>query len=342
MALPTAWRAVAIVAVGAVAAAGIVMIAAAREGSDAPLAASPVSTSPTIAAPSTTADEIPTTSAEPTSTEPTTTAPLPPLAVTSSGFTFVDTSRPTAAHGGVGASPQRRLPTTVWAPTEGGPYPLVVFGAGFANPAGDYADLLTEVASRGFVVAAPDFPLTSPVNTSAMVEADMTNEPADLSFVATQVQTSPALAGRVRGGDFATMGHSDGAVAALAAGYESCCVDQRVAAVVSLSGNTTGFQPAAFPAGSPPLLAVHGTADTTNPFANSQAAVAKVPASSPAYLLRVLGGSHEGPFTRDPSRPAIAAVVADFLTGTLTDDQSALDRMPIDGNVDGVLQLETR
>jgi predicted dienelactone hydrolase len=341
MALRSAWRAVAIVAVGAVAAAGIVVIAAAREGSDAPLALEPSSTTMTAAAPSTTADEVATTSTD-TSAPSTTTAPPSTLAVTPTSFTFVDTSRPTAAHGGVAAAPQRRLPTTVWAPTDGGPYPLVVFGAGFANPASDYADLLTEVASHGFVVAAPDFPLTSPVNTSAMVESDMVNEPADLSFVATQVQASPALAGRVRGGDFATMGHSDGAVDALAAGYESCCVDQRVAAVVSLSGNTTGFRPSTFPAGSPPLLAVHGTADTTNPFANSQAAVARVPASTPAYLLRVLGGSHEGPFTRDSSRPAIAAVVADFLTATLTDDPSALDRMAVDGNVEGVLQLDAR
>jgi fermentation-respiration switch protein FrsA (DUF1100 family) len=253
--------------------------------------------------------------------------------------TFVDTSRSTQAHGGYPAVSQRRLPTTIWYPTTGGPYPLVVFGAGFANAANDYHDLLHEVAGHGFVVAAPDFPLTSPVSTSAMVESDLSNEPADLSFVATQVLSSSTLAGKVVKGDFATMGHSDGAVVALAAAYNSCCVDSRVGAVVSLSGNTTGFRPAFFPVGSAALLAVHGTADTTNPYANSTAMFAR--ARSPKFLLSVQGGSHEGPFIRDPSRPHIATVVAEFLRGTLQQDATAVSGMRDDGNVDGVLSLQT-
>jgi len=278
----------------------------------------------------------------PASSSDSTTATAPPSTrpvydVKTASFTFTDTSRSTAAHGGSPSVPQRRLPTTVWYPSGPGSFPLVVFGPGFANSANDYRELLTEVAARGFVVAAPEFPLTSPVNTTAMVERDLSNEPADLAFVATQLQ-STTLTDKLADGDFAVMGHSDGAVVALATAFDPCCTDPRVGAVVSLSGNATGFGPDAFPSGSPPLLAVHGTADTTNPYANSATLFAR--ARSPKFLLRVLGGSHESPFTRDPIRPTIALVVADFLRGTLQDDQDSLIRMTDDSAVDGVLTLQ--
>ena len=63
--------------------------------------------------------------------------------------TFVDDSRPTPAHLGVAALPNRTLLTTVWYPAEGtpgtvpapgatadrpsGPYPLIVFGHGLGG-----------------------------------------------------------------------------------------------------------------------------------------------------------------------------------------------------------------
>jgi dienelactone hydrolase len=353
------WRAIVIIVAGAVAAGAIGVVGVTGDTGEAPIDAAPAATalgeatgpavpaddsvpSPDLAQPSPNASAPP---EAPPSTPPTSIgspSTLPTYSVTVSSLTFTDTSRSTAAHGGVASVPYRRLPTTIWYPSAPGSFPLVVFGPGFGNTAADYRDLLAQVAARGFVVAAPEFPLTSPANTSSLVEGDLASEPADLSFVATQVQQlgrqSSTISGRVAGSRFAVMGHSDGAVAAGAAAFNSCCIDPRIAAAVTLSGNATGFSPTWFPAGSPALLAVHGTADTTNPFANSQAMFGR--GRSPKFLLSVLGGTHEAPFTTDPVRSQIAMVIADFVGGVLRGDQRSMDRVTTDGNIDGMVSVQ--
>src|SRR5579864_8232198 len=71
---------------------------------------------------------------------------------------FVDRAR--FAHYRTGAVVSRVLTTYVRYPTAGRPpYPLVVFGHGFAVTPGLYATLLDAWARAGFVVAAPLFPV---------------------------------------------------------------------------------------------------------------------------------------------------------------------------------------
>ncbi len=78
-------------------------------------------------------------------------------AVSTRQYTFTDTSRPTPAFGSYPGSSSRRLPTTVWYPSDGGgPFPLVVFVHGFGVTPADYAPLLTRIAGAGYVVAARD------------------------------------------------------------------------------------------------------------------------------------------------------------------------------------------
>ncbi|MGX6605902.1 alpha/beta hydrolase [Micromonosporaceae bacterium Da 78-11] len=50
----------------------------------------------------------------------------------------------------------RPLPTTVWYPKTGGPFPLILFSHGLTARPADYADLLTTWAKAGFVVAFVD------------------------------------------------------------------------------------------------------------------------------------------------------------------------------------------
>src|ERR1700709_481120 len=52
----------------------------------------------------------------------------------------------------------RPLPTTVWYPKTGGPYPLILFSHGLTARPADYTELLTTWARAGFVVAAPAYP----------------------------------------------------------------------------------------------------------------------------------------------------------------------------------------
>lgn len=106
-----------------------------------------------------------------------------------------------------------------------GPFPLVVFGHGFARTPGLYSRLLASWARAGYVVAAPAFPLSNQAAPGGPNEEDLTNQPADMSFIITSLlneSASPAspLHGLINPSQIALSGHSDGGDTALAAAYE--------------------------------------------------------------------------------------------------------------------------
>ena len=85
-------------------------------------------------------------------------------------FAFVDTTRPTETTKQLAAKALRDLPTIVWSPKDapaGTTFPLVVFGHGLGANAGRYRELLKAVASAGYVVAAPTFPVSSKLSTES-------------------------------------------------------------------------------------------------------------------------------------------------------------------------------
>jgi len=269
--------------------------------------------------------------------------PPPPYPVTLVQLPFIDPSRSTAARGGQPAHPGRTLVTTIYVPTTPavGPFPLVLFAHGFNQSTVTYAGLLRTVAAGGYVVAAPDFPLTSTAFPGPAVRSDVLNEPADVSFLITAISSAAAqpgpLQGQVAPGKAAVMGHSDGAVTAAAVAFNSCCVDARVGAAVVLSGAESQFRGSWFGHHSPALLVVHGDADTVNPLPSGQLLYAG--STGPAFLVTVNGGTHLGPFTTDPVRTLVGRVIVDFLDSELEDDGSAGPRLQADGNVAGVLTM---
>ena len=76
----------------------------------------------------------------------------------------------------------RPVETVVRYPTSLGRYPLIVFGHGFASTPGSYSSLLRAWASAGYVVAAPVFPLGNAHAPGGPSEADLVNQPRDMSF----------------------------------------------------------------------------------------------------------------------------------------------------------------
>src|SRR5205807_3620532 len=88
------------------------------------------------------------------------------------------------------------------------------------------------------------------------------------------------------------------------------------AAAILSGAEESGFGGYAFGAGEPPLLAVQGTADTTNAPANTYAYFKA--AARPKYLLRLLGAGHLPPYTTQPAQLALVerATIA-FLDGYL-------------------------
>jgi dienelactone hydrolase len=248
---------------------------------------------------------------------------------------LVDTSR--VAHFSNGTSGPRVLVTYLRYPTRGRPpFPLVVFAHGFALAPQIYARLLDAWARAGFVVAAPAFPVENAGAPGGPSQSDLLNEPRDLSFVLTRL-LAPGSRWRtlIDPHEVAFAGQSDGAVAALAASYDPRFADRRVDAAMILSGAA----PAGFthPArGSPPLLAVQGTADPINPPADTSTYFGLM--NRPKFLLWLLGASHLPPYTSDDRWAGVVerATIA-FLDHTLRD--APLRRLLAAGTQAGLARL---
>ncbi len=212
-------------------------------------------------------------------------------------FGFVDRSRTIVLRDGRRLS--RPLETVVRYPSAGGAHPLIVFSHGFALTPASYSTLLGAWAAAGYVVAAPVFPLTSANARGGPNEADLVNQPRDVSFVITKLlalnkRPTSVLGGKIDPGRIAVAGQSDGGVTALAVAYDSRYRDRRVRAAVILSGAMLPGM-SAFPRPGPPLLAVQGTADTLNAPATTASFFGL--ASRPKFLLWLLGASHLPPYT---------------------------------------------
>ena len=169
---------------------------------------------------------------------------------------------------------RRTLVTQVWYPLArgpAGPFPVLMFAPGFLQCPGAYSGLLQAWASAGYVVAAVTFPRTSCHLGAGAYEADLVNQPQDMSYVLTRLLALSARPGNSFSGlldpqEAGAAGQSDGGdtVAALAA--NTCCTDRRLKAVAVLSGAEWAPMPGRyFPGGAPPMLFTQGSANTVNP-----------------------------------------------------------------------------
>lgn len=244
------------------------------------------------------------------------------------------------AIGAAGAGELRGAP----AASAQGPFPLVVFGHGFDVTPSLYAHLLRSWARAGYVVAAPVFPLENPNAPRGPDESDLVNQPADMRFVISRLLAaggsgSGPLAGMVDASRIAVSGHSDGGDTALAVAYNRYFRDRRVGAAVILSGaEIPGVGGFAFPPGSPPLLAVQGTADSVNLPGLTNAFFAAAP--RPKYLLELLGAAHLPPYSdQQPQLTIVERVTVAFLDGYLKHRAQALQRLVSLGEVKGTASL---
>lgn len=238
------------------------------------------------------------------------------------------------ALGSPGGTDVRNAP----AARRGGPFPLVVFGHGFALTPTVYASMLQSWAHAGYVVAAPVFPLENKNALGGPDESDLTNQPGDMRFVISRMlaasgATSGPLTGLIDQTRIAVAGHSDGGDTALAVAYDRNYRDPRVSAAVILAGaETPGVEGFAFPPGSPPLLAIQGTADTVNPPSSTKTFFG--PAQRPKYLLSLPGAEHLSPYsTQQPQLGIVERVTIAFLNGYLKHEPKALQELVPLGSV---------
>jgi dienelactone hydrolase len=225
-----------------------------------------------------------------------------------------------------------------------GPFPLVIFGHGFAVTPTLYARLLQRWARAGYVVAAPVFPLENADAPGGPDESDLTNQPADMSFAISEMlaaarASAGPFSGLINSSQIAVTGQSDGGDTALAVAYDPTYRDPRVSAAVILSGaEIPGIGGFTFPAGSPPLLATQGTADTDNPPSATNAFFNV--ARRPKYLLRLFGAEHLPPYSgQQPQLGIVERVTLAFFDGYLKHRAGALARLVSLGSVPGTASL---
>jgi dienelactone hydrolase len=280
-----------------------------------------------------------------------------PFAVGIRTLRFIDTSRTVTFPG---QKPQPRpVVTVIRYPAQGpardtdvpgaapataaGPFPLVIFGHGFAVTPGVYARLLQAWARAGYVVAAPIFPLSNANAPGGPNESDIVNQPRDMSFVISQMlalsrKRYGLFSHLIARKEIAVSGQSDGGETALATAYDRYYLDRRVRAAVILSGAALPGGSFAFPSPSPPLLASQGTADTTNNPNNTYRFFALAP--TPKYLLRLLGAPHLPPYTdEEPQLGIVERVSIAFMDRYLKDGHGDLRAMASAGNVPGLAAL---
>jgi predicted dienelactone hydrolase len=269
-------------------------------------------------------------------------APSPargPFAVGTRTLHFVDESRALQAADG----PRRTLDTNIWYPAEGaasetevpdapaaeGPFPLIVFSHGRSGEPQQYAASFRMWARAGYVVAGVRHPLTVRGLPFPPVTEDIANQPADSSFVITRMGAEQSKL--VDLDHVAIAGHSSGAINALASGFNTCCHDKRVDAVVLESVLLAPFSGGDYFEGVPatPVLFFHGDADTSFPYSGGRSVFEQVKA--PKFFITIKGGSHSDPY-RDgpPDYRLVAQASLDFFDRYLKDERAALGRLERD------------
>jgi dienelactone hydrolase len=227
----------------------------------------------------------------------------------------------------------RPLVTTVWYParSEGGPFPLVLFSHGLMSEPSAYASILIAWARAGFVVAAPAYPHTS-YGVPDFDAVDVINQPADASYVITQMvalntRAGDPLRGRIDTARIAAAGHSAGGITTI--GMFSGNRDDRLVAGIVLAGERVLSVPFSGPPA--PMLFVHGKLDDIITYAHGLAAFTAVPWSR--ALMSVTNGGHVA-ITKDFA--PVIATTTDFLRWSLYGDAAAKARLRSDATRRGV------
>ncbi len=228
--------------------------------------------------------------------------------------------------------PARGRPGTVSSTPSEGSFPVVLMAHGFRLPAAGYERILTTLSAAGYITVSPAFPGTS-AETGNGNRNDITNQPGDLSFVLDQVvglaggsaSPMPRVAQPDRVG---VIGHSDGGLTASAIAYNSLYRDRRVAAAVVMTGGRGMFPGSYFDTPNlPPLLVVHGTADS-NPYVAGQSLhYEAAKAGLPAYLITIEGGTHIEPYMYDTALVSVAESVLAFMDAYLRGQPDGVERL---------------
>jgi predicted dienelactone hydrolase len=267
---------------------------------------------------------------------------------------FEDTSRPTMPNGSFPGAQSRTLVTEIWYPSDaapesaqqeardaplarnGRPFPLIMYSHGFMSMRTGGAFLARHLSSYGYVVAAPDFPLTNSHAPGGPNVFDVAEQPGDVRFLIDQLLALSAgsqglLSGSLDPQRIGLTGLSLGGMTTYLAAFHPTLRDTRVRAAAPIAGPGCFFGPQFFGDRSVSLLILHGDIDAIVPY-QQNAVFAFREANPPKYLATVVGGTHTAfadgtEFFDNQNNPDDVGCAA--LRGTLPEgsDHSLLDRL---------------
>lgn len=236
-------------------------------------------------------------------------APAGPHGVGVRTLSLVDTTRATPKNGDFPGAATRTLPVEVWYPAApasppedlmrdaqilpGGPYPLILHSHGLQDSRTGESYLTEHLASHGYIVAAPDFPLSRGGAPGGSTVLDVAQQPGDLRFVLDRLLSDAALGPSIDQGRIAASGLSLGGLTTLLAAYHPRLRDARIRAALPIAAPSCMFLPAFFAKAEAPLLLLHGDSDLLVPIgANAARTFEQVPGS--CGLATLVRGSHTG------------------------------------------------
>jgi len=273
-----------------------------------------------------------------------------PAAVGMHTESFVDHTRATPADVTAGITPadERRLPTTIFYPARGnaaadgdavrdarprrGRYPLVLFAGGAPGAPADYAPLLQQWAAAGYVVAAPEFPVSSYSGPDDVAYEDLPRQSGDLRFVLKRVLALDAKKAGIPSIDaqrIAVAGHSLGGQTALSL-VAQCCREPRVDVALVLAGVTNATGGPALRKLHGPALFVHSRNDRAVPYQPAVDTCARVSGWKRMLTVEDLRGvrAHIDPYLGSSEYASIVRpATVDFLDGYLRGDAPARRRL---------------
>lgn len=231
-----------------------------------------------------------------------------PHAVGSVEVTFQDESRPIAQSERHPAAPSRALVTTIYYPAQasagamaklaqGGPFPMLMYSHGYSSSRSEATATANRAASYGYIVVAPDFPLTNLLANNAAPDVDdVVNQPGDVSFLIDRLlafskDSNHVLANGVDATRIGALGVSLGGLTTLLVTFHPKLRDPRIKVAMPIAALSSFFAAGFYHTQSVPLLFVHGDLDA---FVNYQtnARRAFMRAASSARLLSVSKGTH--------------------------------------------------